>query len=138
MHEQDPHIRIAEDLVAQDKISIFVLQCAGTHDSREARYEHDHQSRNDRKFPVIQDTDHDQGDQDTGEGIDGIYDTHDDLVQHAARVTAHKPQYNADHCRQQDCGDGYQKREARADHGPAEDIAPEIIRAEKVCQGRCL
>ena len=101
MHEEDAEIRIPEHLIAQDEISIFVLQSTCAHDPREARNEHNDQCGYDRELPIVQDTDHDKGDQNTGEGIDRIHDTHDHLVDHSPDIAARKTQQNTDPGRQQ-------------------------------------
>lgn len=72
-----------------------------------------------------------QREQDVGKAHQGIDATHDDIVGPAAEISGDDAHGCADHCGDHGGGEANQQRQPRPPQQPAEQVTPEVIRAEQ-------
>ena len=138
MDQRQPDAGDAEDARHFDKIRILVLQSSGPDHAGEARDEHDAQSNDDGVVVLLHDGHDNQRDENAGERIDGVHDTHDHLVDNSPDIAADKAQHRTDGGAGQNGGGRHDQREPRADNRPGENIPSEIVCPKQMLQGRRL
>ena len=77
-----------------------------------------------------------QREQDVGKAHQGIDAAHDDIVGKAAEVSGDDAHGCADHCGDHGGGEANQQRQPRPPQQPAEQVTPEVIRAEQGTFGK--
>ena len=119
-----------------DELLLADRQGVGARDAGEGRDEHD----SDRHHGVLERWPEDghqrDGQQDRREGQQGVHEAHDEAVEPAADVPGQETQRDA-----HGGGDPHRdradhERGARPVHDPAQDVAPQVVRAQPVAGGR--
>ena len=132
MHEQDARGGGTEDLRALNELAVSVRKRAVPGDAREARDEEDAQGDDDgiRSLPLPEHRDHDQREQDSGEGVERVDQAHDALVRGAAEIPRRQAENRAEKRSDAHGARRHEKREFCARHHAAENIPAEIVRSE--------
>ena len=105
-----------------------------THHAGKAGDEGHTQRQDDIIFTKAQHGDEHQGDQNIGEGGEGIVDAHQDLVHHAAEIARESTDDDAHHAADQNGAGGDEEGRTDTHHRAGENITPEVVRTEQVAK----
>ena len=132
MAEDDAQRAGADRAGRQDEVHLLQLQDRRPHESRVKGYRDDA----DRDHRVAQARpergDDCDGQDQTGEGEEGVDHAHQQEVGDAAGVAAHEPDQAAPDKPHGDGHESHRKRDTRPPQHPAQQVASELIRAEDV------